>query len=231
LNTLTSPLNAYSVMGLSESTSQGLFVSGWGLDGRGEAILYFTRRADGTAYWDSVLIAPSGFLVVTPVSHDAFCADGNISSLLTQLKNSLNQSNGEMLSQLVSPVNGLDIRLWAMSTEVTFTKNTARNLFTSTESYTWGGGPSGQPDVGAFKDIVQPKLLEVFNAPNMETYCDNLTKVYPLAIPWPYSDMHYYNLYKPASDQFFDFRTWLIGFEYVNNQPYLSALVSIVWEP
>ena len=79
--------------------------------------------------------------------------------------------------------------------------------------------------------MVQPKLQEVFNAPDMETYCDNLTKVFPLATPWPYSNIHYYNLYKPATDQQFDFRTWLIGVEYVNGQPYLHSMVSIVWEP
>jgi len=86
-------------------------------------------------------------------------------------------------------------------------------------------------DVGSFKDIIQPKLADVLNAPNMETYCDNLTKVFPLSNPWPYPDYRYYNLYKPASAAFFDFRTWLIGFEYVNGQPYISALVTIVWEP
>ena len=96
----------------------------------------------------------------------------------------------------------------------------------------WGGGPRGIPDVGSFKDIIQPKLLEVFNAPNMETYCDDLTKVFPLSQPWPYPDIRYYNLYKPAtSDVVFDFRTWLVGFEYINNQPYLYAMVTIIWEP
>jgi hypothetical protein len=71
-------------------------------------------------------------------------------------------------------------------------------------------------------------MLEVVNAPNMETYCDNLTKVFPLSTPWPYPNIRYYNLYKPASGQTFDFRTWLIGFEYINNQPYLHSMVTIV---
>ena len=232
LNVLLDGLDPYGIMGLNASNSQALFVSGWGQTGNQEAILYFTRRPDGTAYWHSVLIAPSGFLVVAPVSHNDFCADARIPMLIEQLKGSLNQSNGDMLAGLVSPVNGLDIRLWAMSTEVNFNRNTARTLFTSTQSYSWGGGPSGQPDVGAFKDIIQPKLLEVFNAPTMETYCDELTKVFPLAVPWPYPDMRFYNFYKPASEELlFDFRTWLIGFEYVNGTPYLSAMASIVWEP
>ena len=89
----------------------------------------------------------------------------------------------------------------------------------------------GTPDVGTFKDLIQPKLQDVLNASNMETYCDNLTKVFPLATPWPYPNLHYYNLYKPASAAGFDFRTWLVGIEYVNDQPYISALVTIVWEP
>jgi len=117
---------------------------------------------------------------------------------------------------------------------VNFNTNTAKTVFTGADSHNWGSGPSGVPEgvVGTFKDIIQPKLLEVFNAPNMETYCDNLTKVFPLTTPWQYPDMRYYNLYKPGSpDILLDFRTWLIGFEYINGQPYISALVTIVWEP
>ncbi|MGB8981625.1 MAG: NBR1-Ig-like domain-containing protein [Anaerolineales bacterium] len=166
------------------------------------------------------------------VSHDAFCADARLPVLIEQLKGSLNQSNGDMFAGLVSPSHGTNVHLWAYQPPVTFTAATARNVFTSTESYNWGSGPRGEPDMGTFKDVIQPKLLEVVNAPNMETYCDNLTKVYPLAAPWPYPNIRYYNLYKPATPgNDFDFRTWLVGFEYVNGQPYLHALVSIVWEP
>jgi hypothetical protein len=38
-------------------------------------------------------------------------------------------------------------------------------------------------------------------------------------------------LYKPASDQFFDFRTLLVGIEYINGQPYIYGMVTIIWEP
>jgi hypothetical protein len=88
------------------------------------------------------------------------------------------------------------------------------------------------PDLGTFKDVIQPKLLDVLNAPNMETYCDSLDKVYPLANPWPYPSIRFYNLYKPGTPGIeLDFRTLLIGFEYINNQPYIHSLVNIVWEP
>jgi len=322
LNALLGGLNPYVIMGLSESNSQGLFVSGWGLDGKGEAILYMTRRPDGTAYWHSVLIAPTGFvhaaptptstptLTSTPVppitligpyavvnvgvsdvlnirsgagvsnpivgyyppdatdvmrtgasanadgavwvevrrgdgltgwvnsnylteyaTHDAFCADNRILPLIEQIKQSMNQSNGSLLSPLVSPAHGVNMHLWAYGPGINFMQSTAANIYTDTTVNNWGGGPSGQPDTGTFNATVKPKYLEVFNAPNMETYCDNLTKVFPLSRPWPYPNIRFYNLYKPASDQFFDFRTLLIGIEYINGQPYLYGMVTIIWEP
>jgi hypothetical protein len=233
LGVLLGGLDTFSIVGLDASNSLALFVSGWGLDGKGEAILYVTRPANGNLYWHGVLIAPTGFTSNSnTISHEAFCADTRIPALIEQLKASVNQSNGDTFAALVSPTHGVDVRLWAYSNEVNFNMTSARNVFISVDSYNWGGGPSGVPDLGSFKDIIQPKLLEVLNAPNMETYCDDLTKVFPLATPWPYPDVRYYNLYKPATgDLTSDFRTWLIGFEYINNQPYLHSMVTIVWEP
>jgi hypothetical protein len=56
--------------------------------------------------------------------------------------------------------------------------------------------------------------------------------VYPLANPWPYAGIRYYNLYKPGTPGIeLDYRTWLIGFEYIDGQPYLHSMVTVVWEP
>jgi photosystem II stability/assembly factor-like uncharacterized protein len=171
------------------------------------------------------------FYLTEYVSRDAFCADARIAPMIEQLRQSVNQSNGDLFSALVSPQNGVDVHLWAYQPAVNFTQTTARNVFTSSQAYNWGSGPRGEPDLGTFKDIIQPRMLDTLNAPNLETYCDNLMKVYPLANPWPETNIRYYNLYKPASGEIFDFRTWLIGFEYINNQPYLYRMVNIVWEP
>jgi len=223
----------YSLVGLDPANSQALFVAGWGLDGKDEAILYFTRRQDNSMYWYSILIAKGGFVPEpVPVSHESFCADTRIPALIEQLKTSLNQSNGEPFSSLVSPTHGVNVHLWAYAPAVNFNTTSAMNIFTDTAVYDWGAGPSGAPDRGTFKDLIQPKLLEVFNAPNMETYCDDLTNVFPLTHPWPYPDIHYYNLYKPGTPGIgLDFRTLLIGFEYINDQPYVYGIVNIVWEP
>jgi isocitrate lyase len=61
LSILLGGLDPYAIMGLDAAKSQALFVSGWGLDGKGDAILYVTRLPDGSLYWHSVLIAPGGF--------------------------------------------------------------------------------------------------------------------------------------------------------------------------
>ncbi|PWB76346.1 MAG: hypothetical protein C3F07_03790 [Anaerolineales bacterium] len=305
LNSLLGGLNPYAIMGLDPAKSYGLFISGWGSDTKTEVILYVTQRADGSLYWHSVLIAPTGFITPTTligpyavvnvavndvlnirsgagvnqniigyypsdatdvmrtgpstsvdgavwvevrrndgltgwvnsnflteyVTHEAFCADTRILPLIEQAKQSMNQSNGSLLGQIVSPVHGVNMHLWAYGPGINFTQATAADIYTSGTVYNWGGGPSGTPDTGTFNAVLKPKYLEVFNAPNMETYCDDLTKVFNLSRPWPYPNIRYYNLYKPGSSQFFDFRTLLIGIEYINNQPYIYGMVTIIWEP
>jgi hypothetical protein len=196
-----------------------------------------TASVDG-ATWVEVQNSNGGsgwvnsYYLTKYVTHEAFCADTRIPALIEQLRSSMNQSNGSMFSAQVSPNHGVDVRLWAYQPPVNFSATTAGGVFTSTEVYNWGSGPRGEPDLGTFTQVIQPAMQEVFNAANMETYCDNLTKVYPLATPWPYTNIRYYNLYKPGTPGTeLDFRTWLIGFEYINGQPHLHSLVTIPWEP
>jgi hypothetical protein len=54
-------LDPYAIMGLNSTNSEILFVSGWGLTGADEAILYLNRWPDGSLFWHGVLIAPGGF--------------------------------------------------------------------------------------------------------------------------------------------------------------------------
>lgn len=166
------------------------------------------------------------------VTHDAFCADPRIAPLIEKLKTSMNQSDGLLLSQQISPAHGMNVHLWAYQPPVHYTPEQAVGAYDSTEIFDWGGGPSGMPDYGTFKEVIQPKMLDVLNAPNMETYCDSLDKVYPLALPWPYPGIHFYNLYKPGTPGTeLDYRTWLIGIEYYKGELYIYSMVNIVWEP
>lgn len=216
---------SYPVVGTFSSTATNIMRTGSATQVDGSQWVE-VQRTDGGLGW------VNAYYLTEYVSHDAFCADMRIAPLIDQLKQAVFLSNGEQFASLVSPTHGVDIRLWAYANAVNFSRDKVKTIFTSNESYIWGGGPSGTPDVGTFADVVQPKMIDVFNAPNKELYCDNLTKVYPLAVPWPYPNIRFYNLYKPATPEVeLDYRTWLIGIEYIDGQPYLYGMVSIVWEP
>jgi len=61
LTALLGGSNPYTIVGLDPAKSVALFVSGWGLNGTDQAILYVTQRPDGTPYWYGVLVATGGF--------------------------------------------------------------------------------------------------------------------------------------------------------------------------
>jgi photosystem II stability/assembly factor-like uncharacterized protein len=311
LTTLLDGFNPYSIMGLDPIKSQALYVSGWGTDGKGEAILYVTQRPDGRYYFHSVLIAPTGFapppttisltgpyavVRVGPngvlnihsgaganqpvigsfasnavnvmrtgptvnadnatwvevqhpnggegwvnsyylteyVTHDTFCSDGRASLKLEQLMGSMNQSNGDMFAAIVSPNSGVNVHLWTNAPANNFNTTAARNVFTSTDVLNWGtGAGQGGPDpvMGTFSQVIQPKVLEVINAPTLERYCDDPTKVFNPDLSWRYNNIRFYHLYKPSTPGNLDFRSWLIGFEYLNGEPYLYVMVTVIWEP
>jgi hypothetical protein len=215
---------SYSIIGYYPPDATDVMRTGPSVSADG-AVWVEVRRNDGLTGWVN-----SNYLTEY-VTHEAFCADTRVLPLIEQAGQSMAGSNGKLLGPIVSPVHGVNMHLWAYGPGINFTQATAANMYADTTVYNWGGGPSGIPDTGTFNDLVKPKYLEVLNAPNRETYCDDLTKVFPLYMPWPYPNIRFYNLYKPASDQFFDFRTLLVGIEYINGQPYIYGMVTIIWEP
>jgi len=62
LSTLPDGTDPFSVLGLDVGPNHLLFVSGWGPDGKDEAILYMNYLLDGTLYWHGVLVAKGGFI-------------------------------------------------------------------------------------------------------------------------------------------------------------------------
>jgi hypothetical protein len=310
LTALLGGSNPYTIMGLDPTKSQALFVSGWGSDGASEAILYVTRRTDGSLYFHSVLIAPGGFarfatstpaplqgpyavVGVAPsdtlniragagsffqvvgsfppdainvmktgqtatvegaewvevqrpdgglgwvnsyylteyVSTSAFCADARIPQLIEQLRQSMIQSNADQFALLVGSKHGVAINFWRDVPPVNYTTATARSIFTDTTVYNWGAGPAAGPGVsGTFAQIVQPDMADVFNS-SYQIGCDNPSYASMFVNPWPHTNIHYYSILKPPSSNLLDWKVWLVGFEYVNGQPYLYGTVHYVWEP
>ena len=70
-------------------------------------------------------------------------------------------------------------------------------------------------------------MLDVLNAPNMETYCDYAgRRSIRLRNPMALSEISTTTIFtNPELRAGLDFRTWLIGFEYINGQPYIHSMV------
>lgn len=170
------------------------------------------------------------------VAPSAFCSDARVTNLLDNLKTALLTSNGELFSSLVSPVHGLDLRLWRYGTSANYSPKEAAWAFSSDYVVSWGPAPgSGDATLGTFSAQPLPKLQEVFGA-NYSLHCNDTLDLATFSLaPWPseYANVNFYTVYKPGSEQYggLDWRAWIAGIEYVNGQPTLFALFNFQWEP
>ena len=198
-----------------------------------------TTAADGI-FWVEV-IHPNGgtgwvdFSKLTEyITTAAFCTDARVQTMIGQLKTSVIDSNDEIFASLVSQKSGVNVHAWQLTTPVNFSVASAANIFTSAQVYDWGqpegrGGPDSI--LGTFAQIVRPNMLEVFNDPTTISYCDDLTLVFNAERSWPYTNIHFYHLYRPSTPASLDFRTWLIGFEYLNGAPRLYSMQYVISAP
>ncbi len=195
---------------------------------------------DGAVWWE--LEKPGGgkgwsnsSYLTEYVAPATFCADTRVNTLLNNLGTALKNSDGAALAALVNAAHGVDIRFQSNNSPVNFNKTAVAGLFSSTTAYNWGPAPgSGQDVVGTFKDSILPKLLEVVNSANIQTSCNDVSKVGPVSQPWPfeYVNVNFYSLYKPGTaGTELDWRDWLVGIEFVDGKPYLFSLVNFQWVP
>ena len=170
---------------------------------------------------------------VAPV---AFCGDGMVSALLDAAAEAFSSSDGSALASLVSPIHGLDVRVWRWGTVANYSREEAQLVFDSTYEIAWGPAPgSGLETNGSFREVVLPRLLDVLSKPH-EPHCNDALDLATFALePWPaeYTNVNFQNLYRLGSEQYggLDWRAWLAGVEYVDGKPYLFALIHFQWEP
>ena len=173
------------------------------------------------------------------VEPQAFCDDERMKKLVSDFDQAIKNQDGEALGRLVSPVLGLTIQHNWWNPEVKIESTEAiRNLFFSTTDYDWGTADgSGEPLVGPFKDMILPKLQDVLNS-TYTSHCNVLESGKSAGatsglLTWPaaYANMNYETLYKaaPAGEEM-NWRTWVIGIDYVGGVPYIASLVQYAWE-
>ena len=168
------------------------------------------------------------------ISSAEFCADSQPTTLINTFKQSLQSSNGPLFASLISPVDGMQARLYRDGRVVTYDRTHAKFLFETTYSIDWGIAPgSGMLRSGPFHETILPDLLDVFNR-DYTLGCNQLqvggTTYQPV---WPYNGVNFYSVYSPGTQANgnMDWHTWLLGMDYVNNKPYLSAIMQLKWEP
>jgi photosystem II stability/assembly factor-like uncharacterized protein len=184
------------------------------------------QRPDGGTGW------VNAYYLTEYVSHEAFCADTRVQTLIDQWKGSVNQSNGDMFAALISPKHGMNLNYWPSSDTVYYTPATAQTIFSDPQVSNWGsGGGSGQVDTGTFAQVVQPEMIDVLNSA-YQLNCDALTygRDYTSVSRYANTPIRFYSVVKPPTMDL-DWKVWLIRVEYVNGQPYLFGAVHYVWEP
>ena len=161
------------------------------------------------------------------------CTDPQMTALIDSLKSAVLTSDGTLLSSLVSPERGMDVAFFRDGSVINYKPEHAKFLFETTFEVNWGTEPgSGAEKIGSFHDVVVPELVKAFNQP-FTLHCNELKHggaTYELV--WPY-DGDFYSVYFPGTEAngLLDWHTWVVGVEYVNNKPYIYALMRFFWEP
>jgi hypothetical protein len=173
-------------------------------------------------------------LALTQAPPATFCADARVTAVINSLKSALLTSDGALLTSLVSPAHGMDARLFRAGRVVNYDREHAQFLFQSTFAVDWGNAPgSGLPSQGSFHELMLPALLEVFKEDYTLT-CDQIhVGGTTYQISWPYAGIDYYSAYFPGTQANgnLDWRTWVLGIQYVNGEPFLYAIMQFQWEP
>jgi len=229
-------LNIRSGAGVGNPIIEQLTATANGVQRTGRA------QAIGGGAWAEVVTSTGGTgwvnarFLTEYIPATTFCADSQIQFLLDDLKIALENADGELFASLVSPSHGLDLRYYRHGTLANYSPEEAAWAFKSTYVVDWGDEPgSGFEKSGTFNEIPYPMLLEVFSA-NPTFFCNDVGSASAFALePWPfeYTNIHFYNVFKPGTEQYggLDWRSWLVGVEYMEGKPYLFSMILFQWEP
>jgi hypothetical protein len=205
-------------------------------------VLTGKEAATGNIHWVEAKL-PSGNIgwlnqnnLTAIVPPPSFSMDVQVTQLISAFTEALNQRDGIKLAGLISPLHGLHLQYVRGGTVAVYDQTKATWLFDSTYQMNWGLHPgSGLPVKASFSQEVLPALLDVLTSNDTKvTYEDISTGGTTYNATWPkeYANINFLSLYRPGqASQEMNWRTWLVGIEYVDGKPYLFALNQLVWEP
>lgn len=240
----TSTEFAYAVLGAAADTPlqarqpagiTSMAVGSLAADQRGIAITGRSTKL-GSSTWVEILLPQGGtgwvnaWNLTEDVSPTGFCEDPRVPDLINRFILAIQQRDGAQLSQLVSPRRGLVVRYDWWNPEVIFGPAEVSLIFQDPVARIWGvNRDSQQPISGPFREVILPRLDDVFSvAP--EQACNQLgAGTTAVEAEWPaeYTNLNYLSYYRPAPTpgNALNWRTWALGIEFVEGQPYLAYLV------
>lgn len=218
-----------SLVGTLQPTASGVMRTGASATAGGDLWVEVQNPSGGTGWVNADFLTES-------VSSASFCADSRVLSLIQSLQTAMLKADGDLLASLVSPVHGMDVRLWRYGTVANYSPEEAAWVFQSEYQVSWGAAPgTGDQTLGTFSAQPLPKLKEVLGSA-YSLHCNDALDLALFSLkPWPpeYANINFYTLYKPGSEPYggLDWRAWTVGVEYVQGQPKLFALIHYQWEP
>jgi hypothetical protein len=190
----------------------------------GSSLWLEIRTSSGTTGWVNARNLTEYF------SSSQFCDDPRARSLLDEFREALRNRDDSALSQIISPNRGLSVRLNWYSPDVLFSMDEVDDIFSDARDIDWGiMADSGLQVTGSFEKLILPKLEDVFNSPS-EKFCNQLRWGSTAGeVLWPVEldNLNFYAFYRPAEEggNAFDWRTWAVGIEYIDDQPFIAILI------
>ena len=191
------------------------------------------EMSDGTTGWVSAQF------LTEQVEPSIFCQDPQVNALIERLIASVKERDGEALAAMISPMHGLMFYHNVWNPPVSFTQLAdLQKIYFNTTEYVWGiQEGSGLELKGSFKELVYPKLLDVL-AQSHTIHCNVLEQGISAGgtsgiVAWPveYHNLNFVALYRAApASQELNWRTWVVGIEYVNGVPFIAVLMQFYWE-
>ncbi len=190
----------------------------------------------GSSNWVEIILPSGGagwvnsWYITEEISSQDFCNDPRIFQAIDTFSQAVGERSGQKLVEVSNPERGLILRHNWWNPEIIYPVDSLMNIYQDLTEIDWGVHSGSEfPVQGSFQDIIAPQLEDVFsNSP--ELHCNTIqTGNTTREIVWPdeYLNINFYSIYRPVPDggSDFDWRTWVMGFEYIDGQPYLTLLI------
>lgn len=225
-----SPLQARQPAGITS-----MAVGSLAADQRGIALTGRSTQL-GSSTWLEILLPQggagwvNGWNLTEDVAPGPFCDDPRVPDLINRFIVAVHGRDGAQLAQLVSPRRGLIVRHDWWNPEVVFEPAEVSLIFQDPVARVWGvNRDSEQVISGAFREVILPRMEDVFSVAPEQSCNQLVVGTSAQAAQWPseYTNLNYLSYHRPAPapGNALNWRSWALGIEYVDGQPFLAVAV------